>query len=307
VTGGEFNRLNSSGLPAKVSPFQLDRFEVTVARFRTFVQSGAGTQSTQPPPGAGAHPGANMPYSGWQSSWDHLLPQSSDALKNLISGGTWTSEPGDSENRPITNVPWLVAFAFCAWDGGRLPTLAEWSFAASNGSEQRLYPWSSPPANDKIDATFAAYNCAVTDPPYSCPLVCSAGAYSCANSDCTNALGTCSPGPCIGCDTPADIAKVGTRTAGKGNFGQFDLAGNVAEYVLDATAPGGSLPGTCNDCALLMGPNPEGPLTNPSDDWEVFVVNGSWSGAAADVQNSVSNKRRFNKTDNTIGFRCARD
>jgi formylglycine-generating enzyme required for sulfatase activity len=289
-----------------VSPVQLDLFEVTVGRFRVFVEAGAGTQRTAPPAGAGAHPGTNLPFSGWQSTWDHLLPASSDALKNLLSGGTWTPTAGDGENRPITSVPWLVAFAFCAWDGGRLPTLAEWSFAASNGSEQRLYPWSSPPTNDTIDDTYAAYNCAVTDPPYSCPLVCSAGAYSCANSDCANALGTCSPGPCIGCNAPDDIAKVGTHPAGKGKFGQFDLAGNVAEFVLDATGSASSLPPTCTDCALLMGPNPEGPLANPSDDSEVFVLNGGWSGAATDVQNSVSNKRRFSKTDNTIGFRCAR-
>jgi hypothetical protein len=180
------------------------------------------------------------------------------------------------------------------------------NFASEGGSDQRPYPWSSPPTNDKIDPSFVAYNCAVADPPYSCPLVCSAGAYSCANSDCTNALGTCSPGPCIGCNAPDDIAKVGTHPAGKGNFGQFDLAGNAAEYVIDAVPSGGSLPATCNDCALFMGPNPEGPLTNPSDDAEVYVLNGAWSGAAADVQNSVSNKHRFNKSDNTIGFRCAR-
>jgi formylglycine-generating enzyme required for sulfatase activity len=37
-------------------------------------------------------------------------------------------------------VTWFEAFAFCAWDGGRLPTDAEWNLAAA-GAAQRLYPW----------------------------------------------------------------------------------------------------------------------------------------------------------------------
>jgi formylglycine-generating enzyme required for sulfatase activity len=91
-----------------------------------------------------------------------LLAKDADALKTQLfcTDGTWTGLPGANENKPISCLTWYDAFAFCVWDGGRLPTEAEWNYTAAGGSEQRIYPWSQPPADGTIDATYAVYNAA---------------------------------------------------------------------------------------------------------------------------------------------------
>lgn len=225
VPGGDYLRSNDTGYPATVSAFYLDRYEITVGRFRAFVNAGFGTSANPPAAGSGAHP--KIPGSGWDPTWSTKLAPNTNALRNALQCGysRFSSTPGTDESFPASCFDWYTAFAFCVWDGGRMPTESEWNFAAAGGNEQRKYPWSSQQGPSVIDPTYATYGCFAHGgtPKYD-----DAGAPICVAADIT-AVGVHSP-------------------KGDGKWGHADLAGNMWEWTLDThQTPYRS--GACVDCA----------------------------------------------------------
>jgi formylglycine-generating enzyme len=178
-----------------VSPFMLDRFEVTLGRFKLFYRA-YNFGSRTPPEGSGAHPA--YPESGWQESWSdnpNLMPGSQIGLEGSLHRNEHNLDD-DPDDVPVRGVNWYVAMAFCIWDGGRLPTEAEWAYAAFGGEDDRNYPWQDVAIGAPITHELARY------------------------SDAT--------------ETQSEPAAVGSYTAGQGAFAQHDMAGNLAEWVADA-------------------------------------------------------------------------
>ncbi len=284
VPGGTFSTF-SGAVPASVSTFRLDKYDVTVGRFRQFVSAWYGAGWT-PAAGSGKHvhlnggqglvnldvaASAGTVYEpGWIASDDvSTAPLDTDLVGAATSSDdTWTAVVGNNENLPLNGVSWYEAFAFCIWDGGFLPSQVEWEYAASGGDEQRTYPWG------ETDPGTANEYAIYADPMNDCyyPTL----------------------GPCD-FNNVTNIAPVGTASAGAARWGQLDLSGNVMQWSLDSgpphvlTAP----PIVCVDCAYFEGDsaNLGGYFYGP--EWQL-VSSGLFVGG------SPTNR------EDAVGFRCAR-
>ena len=109
------------------------------------------------------------------------------------------------EDHPVIDVSWYGARAYCEWVGGRLPTEAEWEYAAS-GPEDRIFPWGD--EYDCAQGNFHDWTEEGSTPDY---LV---------------------PGE-RGCDGYPFTSPVGAFPAGASWVGALDMAGNVWDWIAD--------------------------------------------------------------------------
>ncbi|MDT5296344.1 MAG: hypothetical protein QOJ76_3224 [Acidobacteriota bacterium] len=112
-----------------IDSYYIDRHEVTNAQFKRFID--------------------RNPY--WRPGRIPAKYHNGDYLKHW-SGDTY---PAGEAERPVVNVSWYAAAVFCRSEGKRLPTEAEWEYAARGGLDDKQFPWGDE-LPDKTRANFRA-------------------------------------------------------------------------------------------------------------------------------------------------------
>ncbi|RXZ78386.1 formylglycine-generating enzyme family protein [Paenibacillaceae bacterium] len=252
-----------------LSPYYIDRYAVTNDEFARFVAAtGYITESEK---------------FGWSYVF-HLLVSAETAIAVtqrvhrapwwwVVEGANWRQPEGpdshidDRMNHPVIQVSYNDALAYCEWASKRLPTEAEWEFAARGGLVQKRFPW-----GDELEQE-GKHHCNVWQ-----------GAFPHVNTTEDGYIGT----------APVDAYE-------PNGYGLYNMVGNVWEFCADWFSPTYHLN---NDSASRVNPTGPDQGQNRSMRGGSYLCHESYCNRYRVAARSANTP---DSAAGNMGFRCVKD